>query len=385
MNLDRYIRCVIAVVALTAMAMLSSCSRNDSQNVVVPAKSGVSVGFRISLGESGGFYTRTGEYDDGRGADYENYIDFRNYRVMFFDKSNRYLASFKPTDIIPIEDDPLRSRFYEVIGKIDWASDIPFPSDFKVVIMANWHSYPSNLKVGQTTIDDICNCAESRYDYAAPFVLSADNAIPMYGVKLFEGVSFKSDMLTYLGAICMLRAMAKVEVQCPTKGWTIESAKLHRYNRTGFCAPDKVYNESDYVKGSYDLDYTDEIHVVENVAEDGELPFRKLNDGRFVIYIPEYRNTTDGRSKAADAAEIRVKFEERQDKDYVIDFKYYESPPENFAIGDWFDIRRNYYYRFSISKADEYDDSLKISIDVDPYDEYTLDPIFGVDKEDKQE
>lgn len=380
MNYDRYIRCAIATVALAATAMLSSCSRDDSQNGAVPAKSNVSVGFRISLGEPASPSTRSVEYDDGKSTDYENYIDFRNYCVMFFDKSNRYLAAFKPTDIIPLEDNPLRSRLYEVIGKIDWSSDEPFPSDFKVVILANWHSYPSNPTVGQTTIDDICNCSESRYDYTAPFVLSADNAIPMYGVKLFEGVSFRADMLTYLGTIYMLRSMAKIEVKCPTKGWTIESVELHRYNRTGFCAPDKVYDESDYVEGEYYSDDSLDIHIVDGVADDGELSFEKLDDGRFVIYVPEYRNTTDGRSKAADASEIRVKFEERQDKDYVIDFKYYENPPANFAIGDWFDIRRNYYYKFSISKADEYDDNLKISIDVDPYDEYTLDPIFGVDK-----
>lgn len=380
MNFDRYIRCAIATVALAATAMLSSCSREDSQNGAVPAKSNVSVGFRISLGEPASPSTRSVEYDDGKSTDYENYIDFRNYRVMFFDKSNRYLAAFKPTDLIPVEDNPLRSRLYEAIGKIDWSSDEPFPEDFKVVIMANWHSYPSNPKVGQTTIDDICNCAASRYDYAAPFVLSADNAIPMYGVKLFEGVSFRPDMLTYLGTIYMLRSMAKIEVKCPTKGWTIESVKLHRYNRIGLCAPDKVYDEPDYVEGGYYSDGSLDIHIVDGVAEDGELSFEKLDDGRFVIYVPEYRNTTDGRSKAADAAEIRVKFEERQDKDYVIDFKYYENPPENFAIGDWFDIRRNYYYKFSISKNAEYDDNLKISIDVNPYDEYTLDPIFGVDK-----
>lgn len=88
MNFDRYIRCAIATVALAATAVLSSCSRDDSQNGAVPAKSNVSVGFRISLGEPANPSTRSVEYDDGKSTDYENYIDFRNYRVMFFDKSN---------------------------------------------------------------------------------------------------------------------------------------------------------------------------------------------------------------------------------------------------------------------------------------------------------
>ena len=384
MSFFGYIRCVVATVVLMATAVLSSCGRGDSQNIVVSAKSGLSVGFRISLGEADGFATRNGEYDDGRSTDYENYIDFldNDYCVMFFDMSNRYLATFRPADLIPVEDNTLRSKYYDAIGKIDWASDKPFPSDFKIVIMANWrHNYPTK----PATIDDILMTC--RYDYAVPFVLSADNTIPMYGVRSCTGMAFDSDMLTYLGTIRMLRAMAKIEVKCSTIDWTIESVELHRYSHTGFCAPDKAYDESDYVKGSYDLDYANDIHIVENAVVDGEIPFLKLDDGRFVIYVPEYRNTVDGRNKAADAAEIRVKFEERQDKYYVIDFKYYENPPEDYSIGDWFDIRRNYYYKFSISKNSEYDDNLKISVDVDPYDEYPdpydefpLDPVFGVGK-----
>lgn len=384
MNIDRYIRCAIATAVLMAAAMLPSCGRDDSRNLAVPAQSGVSVGFRISLGELGDRTTRAGGYDDGRSTEFENYIDFlgSDYCVMFFDTDNRYLATFRPTDLIPIED-MFNSKYYEAIGKIDWTSSESFPSDFKVVIMANWrHSYPSAPVKGQTTIGDICTSVESRYDYVAPFVLSTDNTIPMYGVKRYEGVSFTPDMLTYLGTICMLRAMAKVEVDFPDNGkdWTIESVDLHRYNRVGFCAPDKVYDESEYVKGNYDGDYVDEIHIVGDAASDGRLPFRRIADGRYIIYVPEYRNTADGKSRADDAAEIVVKFEERQDKEYTIDFKYYENPPEDCAVGDPFDIRRNYYYRFSISKSIEYDEDLKISIDVDPYDIYDLGPVFGVDK-----
>lgn len=378
MNFDRYIRCAIATVALAATAMLSSCSRDDSQNGAVPARSNVSVGFRISLGEPDALSTRSVEYDDGKSTDYENYIDFRNYRVMFFDKSNRYLAAFRPTDIIPLEDNPLRSRLYEAIGKIDWSSDEPFPSDFKVVILANWHSYPSNPTVGRTTIDDICSSTESRYGYAAPFVLSADNAIPMYGVKSFEGVSFIQDELTHLGTVCMLRSMAKIEVQCPTGEWAVEYVKLHRYNRTGFCAPYDVYDESDYVKDGYYSDDLSDIHIVDDAAADEMIEFESLGSGRFVIYVPEYRNTIDGRNKTADAAEIRLGFVQEQGREYAVDFKYYENPPENLAVGDWFDIRRNYYYKFSITKANEF--YISVAVDVDPYDEYTLDPIFGVDK-----
>lgn len=365
--------------------MLSSCSRSDSQNCDVPAQSGVSVGFRIALGDSSS--TRAGEYDDGTAVEYENYIDFlrNDYCVMFFDTDNHYLASFIPTDLIPLEADPLRSRYYEAIGRIDWSSAAQFPSDFKVVILANWHSYPSNPVNGETTIADICNSAESRYDYVAPFVLAADNTMPMYGVKRFEGVTFSPEMLTYLGTIHMLRAMAKVEVRFPDNGkeWTLESVALNRYNKAGLRAPADVLDEERYVKnGLYEYADNTIIHIADGAVESAEeLPFIRLADDRFVVYIPEYRNTAaDGKTPLADAAEIRVKFKERTDKYYTVDFKYYENPPEHSSVGDAFDIIRNHYYKFTLSKLTEYDDNLKISIDVDPYDIHDLGPIFGVDK-----
>lgn len=79
-------------------------------------------------------------YDDGRGVDYENHIDFEHgsYRFLFFDLQNRYLASFTPTRLRPVEFGAFRSKVYEVGGTIPK----PLPEDFKVVVLANWPDYP---------------------------------------------------------------------------------------------------------------------------------------------------------------------------------------------------------------------------------------------------
>ena len=200
----------------------------------------------------------------------------------------------------------------------------------------------------------------------------------MYGVKSCEEMTFTPGMLTHLGTVHLLRAMAKVEVSCKTSGWTLEKVELLRYNATGYCAPSGVYSQDDYVKGNYAGDYTDTVHLPD--GRNDEAPktraFDRTADGRFVAYVPEYRNVAAGTAnrKAADAAEMRVRFKEAPGREYTVEFKYYNAPPEGSAVGDPFDIRRNYYYKFSISKTSEPD----LVVEVFPYELVELDPGFGL-------
>ena len=362
-----------AQVAALLCATLPSCRRTADEPSLPEAETAVQVGFRISLGALGGAgrATRADGYDDGRGVDYENHIDFEHgsYRFLFFDLQNRYLASFTPTRLRPVEFGAFRSKVYEVGGTIPK----PLPEDFKVVVLANWPDYPDGLTVGVTTIEQICSAACGRYAYTPPFRLG-ERLIPFYGVKLCEGVTFIRDLQTDLGTIHLLRAMAKIEVACVTPGWNISGVALQRYNAAGYCAPSGVYGFGDY---SWP-DYVGTLHLVgdRNDAEPKSLDFAPSAQGTFVAYVPEYRNLAGGTTgvRAQDAAELRVTFRESGDKEYPVEFKYYTSVPAGSRLGDPFDIRRNYYYKFTITKAAE----PLIVVDVYPYEVVELDPGFGL-------
>ena len=362
-----------ALVAALLCATLPSCRRTADEPSLPEAETAVQVGFRISLGALGalGGATRADGYDDGRGVDYENHIDFEHgsYRFLFFDLQNRYLASFTPTRLRPVEFGAFRSKVYEVGGTIPK----PLPEDFKVVVLANWPDYPDGLTVGVTTIEQICSAACGRYAYTPPFRLG-ERLIPFYGVKLCEGVTFIRDLQTDLGTIHLLRAMAKIEGACVTPGWNISGVALQRYNAAGYCAPSGVYGFGDY---SWP-DYVGTLHLVgdRNDAEPKSLDFAPSAQGTFVAYVPEYRNLAGGTTgvRAQDAAELRVTFRESGDKEYPVEFKYYTSVPAGSRLGDPFDIRRNYYYKFTITKAAE----PLIVVDVYPYEEVELDPGFGL-------
>ncbi|MCM1178082.1 MAG: FimB/Mfa2 family fimbrial subunit [Clostridium sp.] len=386
MGFDRHT--CLAFLAIMVMGIVPSCGLIYDGEDIIPVEDrhgNIQIGLRISLDEVAAPATKAtpeGDYDDGRSTEFENYLDIANARIMFFDSADKFMATFVPTVLRPVEEQN-RSKVYELMGTLE----NPLPSDFKVVIIANWQSYPqdSGLVPGKMSIDDLCASEYSRYAYSAPFTLSTETPIPLFGLKEFSGMTFIEGQMTYLDTIHLLRAMAKVEVSMnadDSVDWNIESVKLRRYNSSAFCAPYGVYTEADYVKGNYDGDYADDIHIVEGVVVDQEIDFVNQDDGRFIIYVPEYRNVAPDGQKASDAADIVVTFDKRVDAEYTIDFKYYRNAPAGARLNQPFDIRRNYYYKFEITKHEEFMDP-EISVDIIPYGNVLLIPDYGLTVDDE--
>lgn len=365
-----------AVWLLVAMLALSSCIMDDGSGDVAPdTDAGVQVGLHISLGTpAGAAKVPAGNYDDATATAYENFIDIENggYRVLFFDMDNRYLATFEPQKFTALGSDRLTSKTYEVTGKVD----ADMPSNFKVVVLANWPSYPQNLVRGVTTVADICSADNARFSYHSIYQLSPSELIPMYGIKECKNVTLRDKIIVPLGTVHLLRAMAKVEVLGTEGPWTIEEVKLHNYNGFGYCAPADVFNEADYVRYDYALDFNTNIHIPTGASmAEASLSLGEVAPGHFVIYVPEYQNTLNG-TDIADKATLGIRFRERTDKEYSVDFKYYQSPSADVAQGTPFDIRRNYDYRFVVNKLEE-EAELNLNVDVLPYNQYDLYPEFG--------
>ena len=364
-----------AVWLLVAMLALSSCIMDDGSGDVAPdTDAGVQVGLHISLGTpAGAAKVPAGNYDDATATAYENFIDIENggYRVLFFDMDNRYLATFEPQKFTALGSDRLTSKTYEVTGKVD----ADMPSNFKVVVLANWPSYPQNLVRGVTTVADICSADNARFSYHSIYQLSPSELIPMYGIKECKNVTLRDKIIVPLGTVHLLRAMAKVEVLGTEGPWTIEEVKLHNYNGFGYCAPADVFNEADYVRYDYALDFNTNIHIPTGAFMQSALSLGEVASGHFVIYVPEYQNTLNGIG-IGNKATLGIRFKERIDKEYAVDFKYYQSPSADVTEGTPFDIRRNYDYRFVIHKVGE-EAELQLSVDVLPYTQYDLYPEFG--------
>jgi hypothetical protein len=305
-------------------------------------------------------------YDTGSG--YENYIDIPNwnFRFYFFDSRNRLIAPMDVESILPAGG-TATSKTYYVSGHT--SEDIKDKA-LKVVALANWPVYPdpTTLLPGVTTIADLC-AGQYAFD-AARMMPSSTNLIPLFGISLSQTLSFDATNHADIGTIHLLRAFAKVEVikhaDCSVD---IEWARIHRYNTRGFCAPQNVNDQNDYVHGSYDKDYVNTPHIPADVETDADIPMIKTENGSFIAYIPEYRNINAPGSPRPDDERtvLHVRFNEDTQREYdVVEFKDYAGKTGHF------DVLRNYWYRFTVSK------NLTPMVQMVPYNEIDLSPEFGL-------
>lgn len=386
-----------SVLALVCALAFTCCSADDDDNG--PSWGNGSsdereLSFDIVMPAVAVSRTPSGDYDPGS-AVFENEIDLseNGYRIYFFSTDNVLISDFKPTEVIPAS--PVTaggSKRYTVSGKVEFE----LPSSLKVVMVANWPSYPE-LTAGESTIADLVGYGKavdetSPYTYNAvdKFVLgktdSKCNYIPLFGVKECSGLSFMNNMKTWLGQLHLLRAVAKIEIFAADDSAPIEKVTLEGYNSIGYCAPRDVTKESDYVKGNYKQDYVDHLTLVggKNDAAPGSHQLARQGDS-FVVYVPEYQiiDAADPTKPIGNAARLSIKFQ-GETKEHYVDFKYYSSDAaeaNGANVGDFFDIKRNYYYRFQVRRVLGDPIVPIVHVDVLPYSAVVLNPNFGLPRE----
>lgn len=292
-----------------------------------------------------------------------------------------YVRELRDFDIVPYAETP-GSKTYHLHCRV--AADQKWEPNFKFMVLANWPSYPvagadpsgSDAPLSFTTGYDFSLPSNplwtSVYTYN-PEPLSDTNLIPLYGVKTCTEELVEGRYVS-LGTLHLLRALAKVEVIFPADNnpydfWEIETMELLRHNTAGFCAPTGVLSQDDYVKNSYNGDYVATPSIPEGYETGEPMPLVEVEKNRrWVLYLPEYRNV--GRPDS-EKARIHVAFRNTSvTREQFIDFKEYDNG------GKPFDILRNNWYKFTLSKNSEFQ-NLTIEVDVRYYASVELRPGFG--------
>lgn len=344
------------LLTLAALGSPGCTSSHDTPGADSPQPGDlVQLGFRIRLSDT--YHSRSSSTslsdDYVRGTGYEDYIAGDDYRFMLFDGDGRYVETMDIMGMVPVTDE---AGEYNVVCLLSRKPE----GEFKVVALANWGSgnYPTPY-LG-ASLADICGASASVYTYVPPFDPTAITPIPMYGVKS-SSMTLLPGKPNDLGTINLLRALAKVEVVCSEgSGLELASVTMTGHNSHGFRTPAGMYDVTKYV---------DTPHIPSDAGTDTDttLPFTVSADGdRALIYIPEYSNTGAG----ATPCRITVTFADNPGLTYNIDFTDYRDgrPTDSF-----FDILRNYYYRFTVDKSPE------LEVELSKYKEIWLDPIFGMD------
>jgi len=347
----------ISIVVWLCIAILFHSCSSDTDNVPDEEVQGrtmlsLVVGGVRAEGNSSGE-----DYDVGSVSDCN--IDFygKDYRMYFFDSEDKYIGKCSETVASKETDD---NTVFQLIGVVP---DVMLEKmEFKIVVLANWgNNYNDDeLQKGVTTINDLCEKSWSQFSCDANTtkeIIKGTRGIPFFGVRKFSGVTFtRYQKTTLTDPITLLRAMAKVEVlkkETETSdSYNITSVTLTNYNTKGYCAPlvtERSDYDHDYV---WSEDFVKALHLVNDTESTDPLSFTEDN-GKWVIYIPEYRNLTeDGTDVRSDGKEatIKVKFDFQKDKDdpYTLYFADYD---ENSEPGNRHNIERNNLYRYTLSFA----------------------------------
>ncbi len=358
---------------------LASCINDNYLDDVQYADGNVTVELNIqtrSLSSIGGTST---EYVPG--TEWENYVDLANgdYRIYFFtynptsESSNgansTLIAEFKPTTIYSTDLDTYTT--YTLSGEVD-ESLIESLTNFKVVVVANWGTYPSVI-AGTTTIDDICNAQTAVFSAfvdattGSALMPSSTLHIPFFGLREYSGVKWTAGTMTRLsGDITLLRSLAKVEIILEPNeeqpDITFDDVSIVNYNAQGYCAPTGVYLRGDYDHNyTWEEDFVDGLHLIGNAndADAKSFKFSKTQEkavdettgevtqyDTWTCYLPEYSNT------GTDYSYISVMI---GNEAYPVYFANYDDEGLTTAYEtegnteDRYDVYRNYLYRFHVT------------------------------------
>ena len=422
----RHITPMLLALLLTIGVALTACSSTD-EPTPGPDPSGpepqTHIGLYLNLpvltdgAASSALTSRTptdgpdgpASYDPGYG--YENYIDLngKDYRIYVFTPDNQLYTEVS-TDSVDIVSWNFTqfSRIYGLSFPVDKNFHTKFNgADLKLVVLANWHNkYPENLHpmVPYVTTDgntsgnstggsNSCTTLTELLSYtedAAGFMnympvtpaLAHETRIPLFGVTEFKTVNILTNLLTWLGNVDLLRAVAKIDVyDAPNTTAPITAVSLTRYNTALAKAPAGITSHGDYVHGSYNPDYvntpTIPVRADGNNCEASDpisLKPDSPDNGHFIIYVPEYRNIeSNGTPRSNGRSRLSLTFKDVGTCE--IDFKYYNEPPANsgYKKGDHFNILRNYWYRFEVNKLPD-----GVVVQVVPYAISSLKPGFGL-------
>ena len=389
LNIPALLRLLIVASLVSLMAACNLIYEDCSKCVLTEP---VEIGFTISTGKFSTPETKAPYYGSEPGSGFEDYIDIEHGDLMFlfFDKDGKYLQTLRPAleDIILIDQsglvpnpDPTGEpmpvyKAYYISGKLNQAY-----TDFTMVALLNYGGangrYPigsdvasesetPDLYVGTSTLNDLIsnNAAGGwgtfNYNPAIPYSPAPSAPMPMYGLRKFENFEFLENMRTDLGDINVLRAYSKIRVRLVGElatGFDIVSATLNKYSTVAYKAPNITQTTPRGVTIST------EQYCSSTEISSGSIPFRRITDDIYEIYVPAYDNINASADKKAT---ITVQLSNGQTFDDAIHFAYYDDNGKLPSNPTYFNILRNHIIDYRITGISGAD--LTLQLEANPWD-----------------
>ncbi len=342
------------IIYIAALAVVTSCSSDlTDDSTQQSGQENVTVTFTLAMNEpTSHSRVSRGENEESEndiyGNDYENQIELGKLQVVIYSASdNSYIGKVENISHWRAGEE---KYIYTFIGNLkldkkDLANDGTL--NCKIMVFANCPN------VTQTT-----TLNELNYHYDANAFKAGTQYISMWGVRTYKNLKLTAGNRTDLGTIDLLRAMAKVEVKLSdevAKEFALTGMTLNKYNAQGYCLP-TGYAE---ISETTELISTEGAFNVPTSSINEDLAFKENNDKTFTLYLPEYDNSDED-------ANIEVCLKDNKGREVRMNDPHIYF--KDYATGTAFNIVRNYYYQYIITKVNQ---NIEITYTICPWESRT--------------
>ena len=284
------------------------------------------------------------------GSTYENTI---NHFQVFLFQNTRCLGEVGNLSLVNVSGGPKNK--YTFRGEVTVSNATITNNKLQnatIMVVANYEGYVNgNLAVTQNYIFDYIASAYNASVSNKKYIPMWGMLRPASGILLNESTD---DTFTPIGDIYMLRSLAKIEVLMAANDFTLEGAKLNKYNTKAKLLPSKPTNG--YFSATSTSDYDTENCMNDEVsAVTSELSFFETSTGSYVIYVPEYNNDSKDIEITLDIAKDGISIS--GDLDSKGKFKLATSS-----------IVRNHWYKCTVNSVD-YNTGFDLTLAVAPWAE----------------
>ena len=299
------------------------------------------------------------DYETILGSNYDSRINDETVEVLIFDATTGdYLGNVDNLIYFALGDNNADPSEYRFLGDVSHLK-LSVGNTYKFMVLVNSKIDFSTLTSTSDIVSVLNNLTFNINDVAYP-----NGFIPMWGVSSY---TMLPDKINEIETIHLLRAVAKIDISLSNEmaqDFELYDVFITQYSQSGYSVPKSW---SDISTTTTLLHYDDCFRVPANAQLNNFYSFYSLSSSQWCVYLPEFSNTNDV------TISIRVKRKDNGkiylfDGDRGIKLKKYNN---GFASNESFDIVRNHYYEYTITKVNvEQHGVLEITCNVAPWELY---------------
>ena len=307
--------------------LTTSCSQEEGlEPQALASEEKVQVMFNIALGTTS-TRSRADEdsnwgdtYDSSIGDIFDNKIDPDKFFVKLIPSEG------DEKEVNPIASWHIANNEYKFVGEVK-NIDAEDLTGAKVMVYANVEKEDIEALQFNTKYND--------------FPGKGVECIPMWGVHTITQNDIQNNIIEPTQPIYLLRAMAKIELalsaELKAKNYTIASVNLQKYNTKGNLLPSPSNDNTEEYTTDYKINAINSVHA----PSDG-LGFFPLDNGNYIIYVPEYQIQYDEEGKSN--LEIQV-------------LANHGNTPVSVSRNGFFNVEnsliRNHWYKYTVNKIND--------------------------------